>query len=100
MLRLQNPFYGTRHPYGYKGSECDRSGAAPRILILKQLRFTAADLARRLKKPTAAAGNFITTMKNFGIIKEVQDASRKAKTFKVSDPKIRQLIQNNVQRID
>lgn len=68
-----------------------------RILKVGKIRFTISDLASVTKKSPASAGNWVRTMINVGFVEETQsDISGKAKVYKVIEPKIQYMIENEL----
>ncbi len=82
-----------------RGSAEDIYRTINRILLLKKDRFTVKELAAVLKTTVQGATNYVRTMVNFGLVVEVESQGGRGKTYEVSDPKIKQLIQLGIQRL-
>lgn len=71
-----------------------------RILKVGKTEFTISDLASATKKSVPTATNWVRTMKNVGFVEEIEgDNSGKAKVYKVIEPKIRYMLENELNYI-
>lgn len=68
-----------------------------RILKVGKTDFTISDLASATKKSVPTASGWVRTMKNVGFVEETEgDNSGKAKVYKVIEPKILYMIENEL----
>ena len=68
-----------------------------RILKVGKTEFTISDLASATKKSIPTATNWIRGMKNVGFVEETEgDISGKAKVYKVIEPKIRYMLEQEL----
>lgn len=68
-----------------------------RILKVGKIDFTISDLASATKKSQQTASNWIRTMKNVGFVEETEGVnSGRAKMYKVIEPKIQYMIENEL----
>lgn len=68
-----------------------------RILKVGKTEFTIRDLASATKKSIPTATNWVGTMKNVGFVDEIEgDISGKAKVYRVIEPKIRYMLEEEL----
>lgn len=70
-----------------------------RILKVNKLEFEISELARVTKKSVVTAGNWVRGMNGYGLVKEDDGRTGRAKVYIVSDPKLVYLITNGLEYI-
>lgn len=70
-----------------------------KILKVGKIEFEIKDLANTFKKSVQAASNWTRSMRDYGLITEIEGINGKTKLYKVIDPKLIFLIENKLQYI-
>lgn len=85
--------------YPKKGTKEDIYNVINEILKIRLVEFTVKDIIRLRKISHTTAMSHIRIMKNYNLIEESNETPDKIKYFKIKDPKILFLINNNVQKL-
>lgn len=71
-----------------------------RLLKVGKVTFTLSDMATLIKKSAPSVSNYSREMREYGLIEEDSENEMAAKVFKVSDPKIKFLIEAGQRKIN
>ena len=88
------PFY-TIYPPTKTGKE-DIKRIIAKLVNLGRLQFQITDVASSLKICPPAATSYVKIWKNYGIIKEIPEATGQAKSYLIDDPKIEYMVKEKI----
>lgn len=82
-----------------RGTKEDILSIIKRILKINRTVFKGTDLAATYKFSSQSANNYVKIMKNYGLIRDVDETVGGPREFEVTDPKIRYMINKKILKI-